>query len=153
MTRTGAAQNKDLLATAAINGSTLILEKWLDVKADLNKSDQYGWISLLLAQHFNHGEAASFLLQRVAQIGMKPSRWISAYDPSWIQVSNDGCSLQKPDGRHICVLANHPIPAGLSKYDYEIEISEGEGVKDPGPHPIRAIGFCTSSTHLPQYPG
>ena len=159
-----AAQNKDLLTVAAINGSTLILEKLLDAKADLNEPDQYGWTPLLLARQFQRTEAVDFLSRRVAQIGIKPTKWIYSHKIPWTQVSEDGRSLKHRSGRRLCVLADHPIPAWLSKYYYEIEISKGpkgngngdgdgdEEVEAPS-HPILAIGFCTSTAQLLEFPG
>ena len=152
---TAAAQNKELLTTAAINGSTLILEKLLDAKADLNEPDQYGWTPLLLARQFQRTEAVTFLSRRVAQIGMKPTKWIYSYKSDWTQVTADGLGLKHPRGRRLCVLADHPIPAGLNKYYYEIEISKSSkgDEDDPSPHPILAIGFCTSSAQALEFPG
>jgi len=153
---TAAARNKDLLATAAINGSRSILEKLLDEKADLNEPDQYGWTPLLLAQQFQRTEAVKLLSRRVAQIGMKPTRWTYTYNDEWMQISEDGCSLKHLQrSRHVCVLADNPIPAGLRKYYYEIEISRepGRNGVNAGQSPIFAIGFCTSSAHLLEFPG
>lgn len=153
---TAAAKGKDLLITAAINGSKLILERLLDAKADLNEPDQYGWTPLLLAQQFQHTDVVNFLSRRVAQIGMKPTRWNYTYDFEWIHISDDGRSLKHPEGRRLCVLANHPVPAGISKYYYEINISEFPREKPtlhPDLYPILGIGFCTSSTYSLIFPG
>ncbi|KAI9774482.1 MAG: hypothetical protein M1839_001715 [Geoglossum umbratile] len=152
---TAAAKNKDLLVTAAINGSVLILEKLLDSKADLNEPDQYGWTPLLLAQQFQRTEAVNFLTHRIAQIGLKPTRWTSTYPSDWLSVSPDGRRLSHPQGQRLCVLADHPVPAGLRKYYYEIIISEGpgDGDGDDPAQPMLAIGFCTSSAHLLKFPG
>ncbi len=153
---TAAARNRDLLATAAINGSTVILEKLLDEKADLNEPDQYGWTPLLLAQQFQRTEAVNLLSRRVAQIGVKPTRWTLTSDVERMQTSEDGCSLKYTLGsRTLCLLADNPIPAGLRKYYYEIEMSSSldSNATNPSPCPIFAVGFCTSSAHLLDFPG
>ena len=151
----GAANSQELLAAAAINGSVKILEKLLDLKADLNKPDQYGWTPLVLAQQYQRTEAASFLSRRIAQVGTRPSAWTYNYPVRWTQISDDGCSLVHTSGRRLCIMANHPVPAGLGKYYYEIEISKaGQDVGGPDlDNPILAIGFCTSSAHLLVFPG
>lgn len=151
-----AARNSNLFAIVAINGSTSILEKLLNEKADLNEPDQHGWTPLLLAQQFQRTEAVKLLSRQIAHTGMKPTRWTYTYNDEWMQIPEDGCSLKHfQRSRHFCVLADNPIPAGPRKYYYEIVISRGPGRNgiNTGRIPIFAIGFYTSSAHLLEFPG
>jgi ankyrin repeat protein len=148
---TAAAKNRSLLETAAVNGSVLVLGKLLDAKADLNEPDQYGWTPLLLARQFKRTDADNFLSRRLAQIGMKPSKWNYAYDFDFSHVSEDGLGLEHPGGRRLCVLADHPVPAGLDSYYFEVEMIEDQSNSDD--YPELAVGYCTSSANNLEFPG
>ncbi|KAL8820486.1 MAG: hypothetical protein Q9191_007508 [Dirinaria sp. TL-2023a] len=173
-----AAVNRSLLATAAMYGSVSILEKLLNVKADFNEPDQYGWTPLLLARQFGRDEVVEFLSSRAAHIGFKPSSWTYTYGDDFTSLQDEGRRVVHPGDRRLCLLANHPVPAGLSKFYYEVEIlhpdatgldgddTEGrsnEQLATPPPetpqsanqqlHPEIAIGFSTVEAKYLQFPG
>lgn len=175
-----AAANRSLLATAAIYGSVSILEKLLNAKADFNEPDQYGWTPLLLARQFQRDEAVALLSSRAAHIGLKPSQWTYTYSDKYTVLRDQGLQVVHPGDKMLCLLANHPVPAGLSKFYYEIEIlrsqagamdgdaangsSNGQLVTPPPEappsldenekrHPFLALGFSTVEAKLLEFPG
>ena len=173
-----AAANRSLLATAAIYGSVSVLEKLLNAKADFNEPDQYGWTPLLLARQFQREEAVTFLSSRAAHIGLKPSRWTYTLDDEYVKMENEGLHVLHPGDRMLCLLSDHPVPAGLTKFYYEVEIlqpksdvvietqlngssqqqlatppPESSTSSDEKPSPVFALGFSTVEAKLLQFPG
>lgn len=90
--RETAAKDTELMATAAIKGSTKVIEKLLDARAHPSKQDEHGWTPLQLAKQYGHTDAASLLAKRGAEVGSRPSRWNT--DSERIQISGDGCELE-----------------------------------------------------------
>jgi ankyrin repeat protein len=86
------AKDEDLLFTAAIKGSAVVVEKLLDAKADANRKDEHGWSPLQHARQYGHVEVASLLSRRGAEIGSRPSRWVTEWER--IKVSDDGLELE-----------------------------------------------------------
>ncbi|KAL8665296.1 MAG: hypothetical protein Q9202_002347 [Teloschistes flavicans] len=174
-----AAAHPDLLATAAEYGSVLVLEKLLDARADFSKPDRYGWTPLILARQYRREEAVTFLSKRVASIGLLPNRWTYTYGDDFTTLANEGLRVMHPGERRLSLLANHPVPADLSSYYFEIEIlrpgtshSEAEQADGTSPQhqlptpppdsPVAldelryaevAIGFSTVEAKLLEFPG
>lgn len=147
--RETAAQDAELMATAAIKGSAKVIEKLLDARAHPGKQDEHGWTPLQLAKQYGNTDAAILLAKRGAEVGSRPSRWNT--DNEKIKVSEDGCELEYVGEREyflddlyalvgcgltrlacndvsgIQILANHPIPAGIECFYYEIEIKKDVG--------------------------
>ncbi|KAI9796865.1 MAG: hypothetical protein M1833_005914 [Piccolia ochrophora] len=147
-----AANESDLMATAAIKGSTQIIEKLLDAKAHPNKQDEHGWTPLQLARQYGHTEAANVLSRHGAEVGSRPSRWVSEKDE--IRISEDGTELKfVGDFNRTMVLANHPIPAGVERFYFEVDIQKNDGENPENPFPCFGIGFATQPARLDQMPG
>ena len=91
-----AAQDANLLAAAAFNGSKKILEMLHYAKADLNRPDQYGWTPVLLARHLGHKEAEEFLAKSTTTIGSMPTKWVSSF--SEVKISDNGLGLSFSGG-------------------------------------------------------
>lgn len=98
-----------------MNGSTLILNKLLDAKADLTQPDQYGRTPLVLAEQFHRTEAVGLLKRRLALTGSKPSEWTYMYNPESTQLSEHGRSLKHPQGRRLVRGRGSSDPCGPSQ--------------------------------------
>ena len=90
--RETAAKDAELMATAAIKGSTKVIEKLLDARAHPSKQDEHGWTPLQLAKQYGNTDAATLLAKRGAEVGSRPSRWNTGNEK--IKVSEDGCGLE-----------------------------------------------------------
>ena len=90
--RETAAKDTELMATAAIKGSTMVIEKLLDARAHPSKQDEHGWTPLQLAKQYGNTDAATLLAKRGAEVGSRPSRWITENEK--IKMSEDGCKLE-----------------------------------------------------------
>ena len=90
--RETAAKDTQLMAIAAIKGSTKVIEKLLDARAHPSKQDEHGWTPLQLAKQYGNTDAATLLAKRGAEVGSRPSRWNIENDK--ITVSGDGCGLE-----------------------------------------------------------
>lgn len=125
-----AANDPDLLFTAALKGSPQVVEKLLESKADANRQDQHGWTAVQLARQMGKTDVATILSKRGA-VGARPSRWVTEW--ARVKLSEDGIDLEfTGDGEDTSVLANHPIPAGIERFYYEIEIRDDVGeLKNP----------------------
>ena len=87
-----ASEDPELMAIAAIKGSTKVIEKLLDSRAHPSKQDEHGWTPLQLAKQYGNTDAASLLAKRGAEVGLRPSRWNTGNEK--IRVSEDGCDLE-----------------------------------------------------------
>lgn len=90
--RDTAANDTELMATAAIKGSTKVIEKLLDARAHPSKQDEHGWTPLQLAKQYGNTDAATLLAQRSAEVGSRPSRWST--EDEKIKMSENGCKLE-----------------------------------------------------------
>ena len=90
--RDTAAKDTQLMATAAIKGSTRVIERLLDARAHPSKQDEHGWTPLQLAKQYGNTEAANLLAKRGAEVGSRPTRWHTENEK--IKVSEDGCKLE-----------------------------------------------------------
>ncbi len=138
-----ASKDADLLFPASIKGSASVVERLLDAKADPNRKDEHSWSPIDHARQYGHLEVATILSKRGAEVGSRPSKWVTEWDR--IKVSEDGSGLEfigdgkntRLEGRNrrltlfadedTSVLANHPIPAGIEKFYFEIEIRDDVG--------------------------
>lgn len=173
-----AAAHPALLATAAKYGSVPILEKLFNARADFSKPDRYGWTPLILARQYRRDEAVTFLSKRVASIGLQPTRWTYTYGDDYTNLSDNGLRVMHPGERRLSIVANHPVPADLRSYYFEIEIfspgtSRSEAGQTDGTSPQQlptpspeskaapddvqyrelAIGFSTVEAKLLEFPG
>lgn len=90
--RETAAKDAQLMATAAIKGSTKVIERLLDARAHPSKQDEHGWTPLQLAKQYGNTDAANLLAKRGAEVGSRPTRWNTEHEK--IKVSEDGCKLE-----------------------------------------------------------
>ena len=90
--RETAAKDTELMAIAAIKGSTKVIEKLLDARAHPNKQDEHGWTPLQLAKQYGNTDAATLLAKRGAEVGSRPSRWNTENEK--IKMSEEGCELE-----------------------------------------------------------
>ena len=90
--RETASEDTELMAIAAIKGSTKVIEKLLDARAHPGKQDEHGWTPLQLAKQYGNTDAAALLAKRGAEVGSRPSRWNTGNEK--IKVSEDGCDLR-----------------------------------------------------------
>ena len=90
--RETAAKDTELMAIAAVKGSTEVIEKLLDARAHPSQQDEHGWTPLQLAKQYGHIDVATLLTKRGAEVGSRPSRWSTENEK--IQVSGDGCGLE-----------------------------------------------------------
>lgn len=104
--RETAAKDTELMATAAIKGSTKVIEKLLDARAHPSKEDEHGWTPLQLAKQYGHMDAASLLAKRGAEVGSRPSRWNT--DSEKIKLSDDGCELEYVGERQYSLMIRMP---------------------------------------------
>jgi hypothetical protein len=96
-------------------------------KHQLTPLRRYGWTPLLLARQYGRVEAEAFLSQYFTRTGLQPSAWHQHWD------EQDDSGIDYPtltkntivhhEGRdRLCLLADHPVPAGLKKYYFELEV-------------------------------
>ena len=90
--RETAAKDAELMAIAAIKGSTKVIERLLDARAHPSKQDEHGWTPLQLAKQYGHTDAATLLAKRGAEVGSRPSRWNTEHEK--IKISEDGRQLE-----------------------------------------------------------
>ena len=130
-----------LLCMAAVKGSTKVIEKLIEQGTDPYQKDKHGWTPLVLARQYRHKEAVEALSQTDPVIKTKPTKWTSSM--RWIKIDDDGLEIENVGGRSAqvqdflsnCswayfsvadvltnVLSNHPIPAGVTKCYFEIEM-------------------------------
>ena len=123
-----AKENKLLLTTAAIHGSIRILEMLAKAGVDLNQSDAYGWNPSQLASQFGHIEAESWIRQSIAKKALRPTQWTLHKEvKSTTILQNDGIHVWHPGGENfVSISADHPAPAGVSLYYYEVEFLDAE---------------------------
>ena len=100
--RETAAKDAEIMATAAIKGSTRVIEKLLEARAHPSKQDEHGWTPLQLAKQYGHTEAATLLAKRGAEVGSRPSRWYTESEK--IRMSDDGCDLEYVGERECFVM-------------------------------------------------
>jgi ankyrin repeat protein len=100
-----AAQDRQLLATAAVHNSRFILEKLHAAGADLKMPDRYGWTPLALAKDFQATEAANFLEKQLALIGVPPTHFIT---------TRAGMSISE-DGRLLSMTQPSELPIGYTE--------------------------------------
>ena len=129
-----------LLAIATIKGDVSVITALLEAKAHPNRQDEHGWTPLQLARQYDNKEVANLLSRRATGVGSRPHRWTT--DLERIQISEDGLDLTYIDRESVTrttILANHPIPAGVEHYYFEVEIGPDEDDDEPR----AAVGFAT----------
>ena len=129
-----------LLAVATIKGDVSVITALLEAKAHPNRQDEHGWTPLQLARQYDNKEVANLLSRRATGVGSRPHRWTT--DLERIQISEDGLDLTYIDRENVTrttILANHPIPAGVEHYYFEVELGPDEDEDEPWV----AVGFAT----------
>ena len=141
-----AKENKLLLTTAAIHGSIPILEKLANAGVNLNLPDAYGWTPSQLASQFGNPEAESWIKQSIVRKALRPTQWTlhKEVKPTTI-LQDNGRVFHRGDTR-VCISADHPAPAGLSLFYYEVEILDAETGEPRGKMQCSAVLF--SKTQL-----
>jgi ankyrin repeat protein len=148
-----AAADPELVAVCAMNGSSRLLQKLVDIGADLNRQDRYGWTPIELARNYQQEEASRFLKKQAAWAGMLPSQW--AKNPR-TAIAGNGTTIEHTSGKRVCISTNTPLPAGLDSFYFEIIIYPALGVESNGSdvnYPVLAIGFCTIGGSAILFPG
>lgn len=146
---TAAAQDRELLSIAAMNGSVPVLEKLLDANAPFNTPDEHGWTPLLIAKQYQQTAATNFLAHRLARSWMSPSSWLSTSDE--VSISDDGLRITFTGDGPMCVTANHPVAAGSNEYYFEVHIPE-EQTEHPS-QLLVGVGFSTTTGKFQEFPG
>ncbi|KAK0707798.1 ankyrin repeat-containing domain protein [Lasiosphaeris hirsuta] len=156
-----AAQDPELAAICAVNGSTKLLRQLWRLNADLNRRDRYGWTPLELARKFSQTKAAEFLKRQVAWVGMLPSRWATDFPATMTvgarSVAADGTTVTHLSEERVCISTDRPLPAGLEQYYFEVTFGDVSDILTGGgeqkENPIAAVGFCTIGGGVIQFPG
>lgn len=110
-----------LLHAAATVGSTKVLQRLLEIGANLNTLDKHGWSPLQTTRHLGHVEAAAMLEHGLVS-GQRPTRLLPLRSIG-VRPSPDPNVLRKygTDG-FVSFVSDHPIPAGVHEYYFEVEI-------------------------------
>ena len=128
-----AKDNKLLLTTAATQGSMLVLKKLVKTGVNLGLPDAYGWPLNQLASQFGHAEAASFIMDSIAEKAMRPTKWTThSKVKSTTTLDDNGVRVSHMEEGKVCVASDHPVPANVSMYYYEIEILDVESGEPRG---------------------
>ncbi|KAI9694998.1 MAG: hypothetical protein M1822_000615 [Bathelium mastoideum] len=135
-----ASQDLALLHVAASKGSVDILAQLYDLKVDFNKQDEHGWTALEFARQYRQEAMIRFLEEKGASVGKEPSKW-EITKSKYLNVSSDGLEISyipeaEQDGA--CALTDHPVPAGIRQYYFEIELCS---LKNEEEQPVVAIGL------------
>jgi ankyrin repeat protein len=91
-----AAENPNMLCTAARKGSMRVLEALLGCGADVNGRDDHGWSAFATANQYAQHEAAEFLAVKGGEIRTQPTRWHKPH--SMYTISDDGLRLEYGGG-------------------------------------------------------
>ena len=134
--RETAAKDAEIMATAAINGSTRVIEKLLEARAHPSKQDEHGWTPLQLAKQYGHTEAATLLAKRGAEVGSRPSRWNTESEK--IRMSDDGCDLEYVGERECFVMTCIQWP--------NANILDQRARRDLGSRSLRTIQYQLGSS-------
>ncbi|KAF1976169.1 hypothetical protein BU23DRAFT_528521 [Bimuria novae-zelandiae CBS 107.79] len=145
-----AKNDPELVAVCAVNGSIRLLKQLVAIGAGLNRQDQYGWTPLELLREFQAKEAGELLKQQDAWAGILPSKWAN---DSRTVLSEDGKTVKHTSGNRVCVSANKPLPAGLERFYFETTIEKPDEMDDQPEAIIVALGFCTISGKVIDFPG
>ena len=122
-----ATENMLLLTTAAIHGSILILAKLANAGVNLNLPDAYGWTPSQLTAQYGHTEAELCIRQSLAKKALRPTQWVSHKEvKSTTILQEDGKRVSHPGQNIVSISTDHPVPAGLSTYYYEVEFFDAE---------------------------
>ncbi|KAF4622806.1 hypothetical protein G7Y89_g14219 [Cudoniella acicularis] len=137
-------QDYELLNSAAVKGNVPVLEKLFEKGVSLIKQDKHGWTPLQIASQYENTEAMDFLAKQGAIIGRKPTVW--ACDSDMVLLSEEEQVVKWIAGNpmitgRIGVMSNHPIPAGVKRYYYEISITEPEGKNT---NPLCGLGLANA---------
>ena len=141
-----AKENKLLLTTAAIHGSIPILEKLANAGVNFNLPDAYGWTPSQLASQFGHTEAESWIRQSIARKALRPTQWTLHNEVIGTTILQDDGLVSHQGGTRVSISADHPAPAGLSLYYYEVEILDAETGEPSGR--MQCSAFLFSKTLL-----
>lgn len=132
------------LSTAARKGSTKVIQALLDCGVNIDAKDHHGWTALNIARQSGHDTAVDLLTKAGAEIKTRPTKWVTT-DPRFklsesgleLEFVGDGmfilgacspCSqVNKADYTYVSALADHPIPAGVDNYYFEVEIQKEVG--------------------------
>ncbi|KAK4159200.1 hypothetical protein QBC43DRAFT_362141 [Cladorrhinum sp. PSN259] len=150
----GASASPEVAATCAVHGSTELLKKLHSHGADLTLRDQFGWTPLELAARFQHKDTEAFLRTTYAL----PSCWVSNSSKR-VTNSENGLSFVSATAKPLCLSADKPLPASLTRYYFEIKVilkesSPPEESSKLKPPPLSiAIGFGTSPAAAFTFPG
>lgn len=151
-----AARCTDLLFMAATkDNSAKVIERLTAAGADPNVEDEHGWTPLLLAQQNNQTAAIEALSKQGAVSRTKPTKWVSSLDT--VSVSEDGVDVVMKGivSWGASVVSNHPVPAGIERYYFEIEIiSASVPTEFKNNDAVYTIGLTTLPAKLEkQFPG
>ena len=141
-----AKENKLLLTTAIIHGSIPILEKLANAGVNFNLPDAYGWTPSQLASQFGHTEAESWIRQSIARKALRPTQWTLHNEVKDMTILQDDGHVSHQGENRVSISADHPAPAGVSLYYYEVEILDAETGEPHGK--IQCFTFLSSNTLL-----
>jgi ankyrin repeat protein len=85
-------QDYELLNTAAVKGNVPVLERLVQNGVSVHQMDKHGWTPLQIVSQYGHTEAISFLTEKGAIIGRKPTAW--SCDIKWVKISEDGKDVE-----------------------------------------------------------
>ena len=140
-----ASTGGNLLVNAANRGSVEIIDKLIDLNVDFSIQDEHGWTPLQLARQNGHTATVALLFKRGAVAGSRPEKWVSTLAP--IKLFDDGIGLEHSgEESHACmIMSNHPVPAGMERFYYEINVDPNVG---EAPICELAVGFTTKATKV-----
>ncbi|KAG9853157.1 purine and uridine phosphorylase, partial [Aureobasidium melanogenum] len=152
-------------------GYTDVLETLLKLPGKETIADEHGWSSeafLIIYRGLTpRGISRDSTSQNARALGHTPTRFVEAGQHSGFRFSEDGLEItaghalnQRIDSDYQA-RADHPIPAGLDEFFFEVEIVRGSHdskcelvtQSDRKTHNRIAIGLCTGSSSQTEAPG
>ncbi|KAG9661586.1 purine and uridine phosphorylase, partial [Aureobasidium melanogenum] len=147
-------------------GQTDVLETLLKRPCKETVADEHGWSSeayLVICRGLTSRNMSRHLMRQydcpAIPLGQTPSRFVEAYRPGGLSFSRDGLELTAGVASGFSLLfgiqarADHPIPAGLDDFFFEVEIVCGGTKSAYNISSFVVIGLCNGSTSEIGMPG
>lgn len=133
-----------LMFTAAAKGSVRVIESLIATGVDPKMEDSHGWTPIMLAEHHDKRRVVDMLSNQRKPGGRRPSSWRDM--DQRIEISDDRLEVRciGPNFYGKTVTTDHPTPATVTRYYFEIEIALNEAaVRNPKINERLVIGATT----------